>query len=514
MGTRGSSDTEPECESLIPQWEGLREESDAFQVSRALLRLLVAAYSQQNGARFERTRSHRPGHECAERASSPAADRGLDSLDPSRDPNFARDVFGQLGLANGAAGDLLDGDCDLALRRYAERLKMLHETDRAILAARSPAKIAQAALERMGRVVDLWRGSVVLFDVEAGEAEIFAAIGGGGKQLAAGAKYSFDKFGKCDFESLCADRAVVVDDTQISEELRAVATAIPVPEVKSYVRVPLSTEGRVIGSLNLFSDRVGAFGEEAVTIARELAASLAIAIRQAQLFEEVKTSRESLTDLSRRLLLAEEDTRRRIATLLHDEIGQALTAVRLNLRCMRRIGASDVAATRLDESVALVEHTIQQLRGLSLDLRPALLDDLGLVPALRSYTCAMAERIDFELSFFADERIDRFDPEIETACFRVGQEAMTNIAKHAEARHVRVELGQADGTLSLAISDDGTGFDVAAATARASAGASLGLLGMRERASLLGGRFEIKSTPGDGTTIAVSFPVRNLHVQA
>ena len=240
-----------------------------------------------------------------------------------------------------------------------------------------------------------------------------------------------------------------------------------------------------------------------------MADSLAIAIRQAQLFEEAKTSRASLADLSRRLFRAEEAERRRIAGELHDEIGQALTALKLNLRALTRNVGAPTTAGRLDESIALVDRTIDQVRGISLDLRPALLDDLGLVPALRSYVGAMARRSNIEASFIADEQIDRQGPDVETACYRIAQEALTNVARHAGAKAVRVELVTVGQAVRLIVADDGPGFDVAAATDRAAGGASLGLLGMRERASLVGGHCEIASAAGRGTEVRATFPIES-----
>jgi PAS domain S-box-containing protein len=217
---------------------------------------------------------------------------------------------------------------------------------------------------------------------------------------------------------------------------------------------------------------------------------------------------ERLADLSRRLIRAEEAERRRIAVELHDEIGQALTALKLNLKTVIRRPDSPATPQRLEESVGLVERTISQVRDLSLDLRPALLDDLGLIPALRSYVGGLARWSSIEAAFVADEENGRHDPEIETACFRIAQEALTNVARHSQARTVRVEIARSESELRLLIADDGAGFDVATAIARAADGASLGLLGMRERASLLGGDVEIASEPGRGTEVRAAFRLR------
>ena len=147
------------------------------------------------------------------------------------------------------------------------------------------------------------------------------------------------------------------------------------------------------------------------------------------------------------------------------------------------------------------------MRNLSLDLRPSLLDDLGLVPALRWHVNRQAERAGFTAVFTADVLEARLSPDLEIACFRVVQEALTNVVRYARAQHVLVELRRHDTELELTIRDDGVGFDVESALGRAMHGASLGLLGMDERVSLMGGQMEIESEPMGGTEIRARFPL-------
>jgi signal transduction histidine kinase len=222
---------------------------------------------------------------------------------------------------------------------------------------------------------------------------------------------------------------------------------------------------------------------------------------------ERKRTEEALQILSRRLLEAQENERRHLARELHDEIGQALTAVKINLQAAQR--TPDALVAYLEDSISIVDRTLQQVRNLSLDLRPALLDDLGLVVALRWYVDRQAQRVGFTAQFAADPSETRPRPDIETACFRVAQEALTNVVRHAQAQHVRVELRQRDAELHLLIRDDGKGFDVRAAQERAAQGASTGLLGMQERVWLVGGQIDIKSAPAWGTEIRVRFPLQN-----
>jgi len=190
---------------------------------------------------------------------------------------------------------------------------------------------------------------------------------------------------------------------------------------------------------------------------------------------------------------------------LHDEIGQALTATKINLQSLQRYPEPATIAARLGESVGIVERALGQVRSLSLELRPPLLDDLGLAAALRWLTDQHTRRTDLRVEFRSSSVDARFDAAAETACFRVAQEALNNICRYAGARHVAVELQVRDGGLHLLVSDDGAGFDVPAARLRAAQGASLGLLGMEERATLAGGGIEWRSTPGRGSEVHAWF---------
>lgn len=218
---------------------------------------------------------------------------------------------------------------------------------------------------------------------------------------------------------------------------------------------------------------------------------------------EHQRAEETLQVLSRRLLEAQESERRAIARELHDELGQALQALKINLQTVQRFPKE--SAQRVEESIAIVDHTLQQVRNLSVDLRPSLLDDLGLVVALEWYVERQAQRVGFVGHCVADPPDLRADPTVETVCFRVVQEALTNIARHAQATEVWVDLRRREQTLFLLIRDDGVGFDVPAARERVIHGASFGLLGMQERVELAGGQFEIRSTAERGTEIHVRF---------
>jgi PAS domain S-box-containing protein len=224
-----------------------------------------------------------------------------------------------------------------------------------------------------------------------------------------------------------------------------------------------------------------------------------------RLHRAVAASRAELEVLSRRLIEAQEEERSHLARELHDEIGPVLTTVNLTLEAVRaRVGPD--AAERLDESRRVVDRAIEQVRGLSLDLRPASLDLLGLEPALRAYLARQAAHAGLALAFTSSLGAERLPPALETVCFRVVQEAATNVLRHARATRLEVDLSRTGEEVRVTIRDDGAGFDVAAARERVLRGEGFGLVGMRERVQLFGGRIEVESAIGGGTTIEVHVP--------
>jgi signal transduction histidine kinase len=223
--------------------------------------------------------------------------------------------------------------------------------------------------------------------------------------------------------------------------------------------------------------------------------------------ERLKSARK-LQSLSHKLVEVQENERRHIARELHDEIGQSLTAAEMNLQAALAAPRSANIERRLAASMKAVEQVLEQVHDLSLNLRPSMLDDLGLEPALRWLTRQQMELAGVEAEFHADHIERRLHPVIETECFRIAQEALTNIVRHARAGRAGVSLAAADGHLHLRVRDDGQGFDVAQLRGDAVRGASLGLLSMEERAALAGGGITLNSTLGRGTEVHAWFPLR------
>lgn len=211
--------------------------------------------------------------------------------------------------------------------------------------------------------------------------------------------------------------------------------------------------------------------------------------------------------LAQRLFDVQEAERRAVAQDLHDEIGQVLTALKLNLQQVQRDGQGTASSLELNESIEISDQLLARVRSLALDLRPSLLDDLGLVSALRWYATKQAERAGWMLQLHLDEAPLILTASRSIACFRVVQEALTNIARHAKATSVSLSLAVTSEQVCVVVQDDGCGFDVAAMRVRAQQGVSMGLLGMEERVSLVGGTMRIQSAIGQGTSLVFSVPL-------
>ena len=228
-------------------------------------------------------------------------------------------------------------------------------------------------------------------------------------------------------------------------------------------------------------------------------------LQRAQLDEAHR--RETLrVEMLRRIVAAQESERQRIARELHDETGQALTAIGLGLRgvASSRQNHGDKTSDNLRQLEQLVKHSLLELQRLIADLRPSHLDDLGLGAALRWYGGEIEKRLPLEVDVKVHEEKDELSTEVKTTLFRITQEALTNVIKHSAANQAWVNLDYQNNGVRLEVADDGVGFD--RSTMQTAARPSWGLIGMQERASLLGGTFDINSYPGSGTRVSVYIP--------
>ncbi|MEO6028760.1 MAG: PAS domain S-box protein [Candidatus Binatia bacterium] len=273
------------------------------------------------------------------------------------------------------------------------------------------------------------------------------------------------------------------------------------------VEFPVLVGTQVVGILEFFSESNAGPEHDVIEVIAGVATQLGRVIERARAAVDLRDYTERLETLSRRLLQAQETERRHVARELHDEIGQALTALKLNLQALGNEPATDGGRAMLDESIAIADQALQQTRDLSLNLRPALLDDLGLIPALRWYLDRQGRRAGFATEFEANEVGDAVPSDVATTCFRIAQEALTNVARHAQATKVSMALSRRGTGLELVVRDSGRGFDRERAAATAERGGSLGILSMGERAALVGGTLTIDSAVGRGTVIRLHLPL-------
>jgi signal transduction histidine kinase len=217
----------------------------------------------------------------------------------------------------------------------------------------------------------------------------------------------------------------------------------------------------------------------------------------------VELSQRVARDTMRRVVAAQELERRRLARELHDETGQALTSILLGLRGLEDVHDEVALKATVAEVRDLVRSTLQDVRRLAVELRPKALDDFGLVAALERLTDNFAEQTGMTVEFVSNLPGDgRFPPEVETALYRLVQESLTNIVKHARAKGVSILLTSTSESVTVVVEDDGVGFEPGRET-----GDGIGLLGMRERVGLFGGRVALESRPGAGTTIVAEVPI-------
>lgn len=280
---------------------------------------------------------------------------------------------------------------------------------------------------------------------------------------------------------------------------------------QSLVAVPLLAHNQVVGVLTAYAGQPNFFNPDDVVTLMSLASQAAVAIQNAQLFSQLDAQREALHQMSLRLVNAQEEERRRISRELHDELGQALTALKINLDVARHAlppEASPKLRQSVTEASQLAVRTLEAARSMSLELRPPMLDDLGLVSALRYEIDRYEQRTGLGVQFESNLKEAYLQPEVEITVYRIVVEALTNIARHAQASQVLLEVKTDDFRIKGKVEDNGQGFDLESWLNSAAEQQSLGLVSMRERAALLGGQLEVASQPGRGTTVSFTLPIR------
>jgi two-component system, NarL family, sensor histidine kinase DevS len=391
-------------------------------------------------------------------------------------------------LASQAAVAIENARLYEAATGWSKQLESLNEVGNALATETDLDRLLDLVVRRLRELLDARLVTVLLPSGDDGLR--FAAVAGDRTELAGTTiTRSTSKSGRV-LERGRSERAdSVLDDPDVDHEAMRLIGA------RSGLWVPLLVRGRAIGVLAAH-DKLGSdvrFTDTDLRLAETFGARAALA---------VDLSERIAQDSFRRVVEAQELERRRLARELHDETGQALTSILLGLKTLEEQLADTASRAAAEELRELVVSTLQDVRRLAVELRPSALDDFGLVAALERLTASFTEQTGISVDFqtaLADERLPE---EVETALYRIVQESLTNVVKHARARRVSILLARKGGTVKAVVEDDGQGFDEAR-----QAGDGYGLVGMRERLALLGGRLEVESGRDAGTTIAAEVPV-------
>jgi signal transduction histidine kinase len=228
---------------------------------------------------------------------------------------------------------------------------------------------------------------------------------------------------------------------------------------------------------------------------------------QSHLLEQSRYMENQLRNLSRQVLRAQEEERKRISRELHDVIAQTLTSINIRLAALKKEAGPSISGfdRNITRTQRLVEHSVNIVHQFARELRPAVLDDLGLIPALHTFMKNFTARTGVRTHLTAYAGVERLDAARRTVLYRVAQEALHNVARHAHASRVEVSIQELPGYICMKIKDDGKAFQVQRVLQK-KGGKHLGLLGMRERLEMMGGRFDIESAPGAGTIIQAQIP--------
>jgi two-component system, NarL family, sensor histidine kinase DevS len=372
-----------------------------------------------------------------------------------------------------------------AATRWLKQLESLNEIANAL--------VSETDLERTldlvaARLRELVRARIVLIAVPAHEgALVVRAIEGAEGLVGRRLEEDGSKAGRVLGRGRSERVDSMIDDLEVDQELSRRLAA------RTGLYVPMLLRDRPIGIIAAHDKEEAdpRFSDADLRLAEAFAARAAVAVDLSE-----RVARDAL----RRVVSAQELERRRLARELHDETGQALTSILLGLKSLEDVGSEKELAESTSRLRELVVTTLQDVRRLAVELRPTALDDFGLVPALERLVETFREQTGIEVDLEPRLGGERLPSDVETTLYRITQEALTNVVKHAHAKHVSIVLTRRDGSVSAVIEDDGQGF------AEGGSGDGLGLLGMGERVALVDGRLSVESSPGAGTTLSIEVP--------
>lgn len=407
-----------------------------------------------------------------------------------------------------AGSELLGGLCilvfgagiELRAIQRARRLLVLSQISTALHRPQRVEDLLQGVLQRAGDLLQVHTGWVFLRNPQTGGCGLAAAYHLP-RQLEEDNRAAMRGACRC-LDLLMANQ--LTEPVNIVNCMRLERLGIQA----QHASVPLRSSTGIAGLMNLVLPAGRLFSQRELAILATVGGEVGLAVEKTGLLDELREKERVRSDLIKRLLTAQEDERRRIARELHDETGQAITALILNIDRVRALaGRGRETADELDRLKGLAEMTLEEVRKLIYDLRPTVLDDLGLAAALRWYVQYQVEPRGLTVDLHIRLGDSRLDPTLETAVFRIAQEALWNVVKHAGATFVDVELIRNDDHVRLRVKDNGRGIQADGVRQPDVKHGGAGLGGMQERAALMGGVARITSRPNEGTEVVAEFPL-------
>ncbi len=418
-------------------------------------------------------------------------------------PALRRDEIGQLSAAFASmTRNLLRARDELVSRN--QELSALSSIAATVGQSLKLDEVLGKALQRVLEVTKTEAGCVLLADTESSRLTIANRIGSWKgfhcQQGTAGANCACHQV-------LRHGHTLMVNDVSQCPALSDDPTAKGV--ITSFVATPLKSKERVLGVMDVVCSSQSSFTEHDFRLLDSIGYHVGLAIENSILYQESRQTEELRGHLLTSIISAQEEERKRVARELHDGCGQVLTG--LILRIESAASTVSLEGSTLGEKLAdirlVAAQALDDMRKVMCDLRSPVLEDLGLVAGIRSYAETSLGTAGVQVDFEAEGMGQRLLPFTETAVFMIMQEAVRNIIKHAEARSAKLRLKAEDDGIMIIVEDDGRGFDPGAVLSDVSSTQALGLLGMRERAKLLGGTLSVRSTPGQGTTVVVQVPI-------
>jgi len=385
-------------------------------------------------------------------------------------------------------------------QRAVSRLRALHAVSGIVTQSLELGQILTAALDKVLAVMGMEAGMVFLLDRQSKQL-ILTTYQGISKETAADIDRLDWGEGFCGRAAQSA-RPLVIQDA--SQDARLTRLTVRQEGLRAQICVPLQSKGRVQGVIAVATRQQHSFAQEELELITAIGNEIGVAIENARLYDNMRFYVRQITQ-------AQEDERKRIARELHDDTIQSLIVLQRRIDGLLASGGHEGAAEEAQQRIAalqgLAADVIKDVRRFSRDLRPAMLDDLGLLPTLESLTGEMVEQdnIGCTMEVLGERR--RLAPETELALFRVAQEALNNVRRHAQASHVALTVEFDSGAVRMAIEDNGQGFAPPTRSTDLAPEGKLGLMGMHERARLLGGTLEVQSQPGQGTRVVATVPI-------